>query len=187
MDILCQVYWFILAQLHFIKKMYTNHDKPNYQTLIITFSICFFSLVYIISAVASPVCGFVVDKTGKNLFWVILGTLITIGCHSLLAFTKLTPYVAMVSICKIMSWVIDSTWIWCLASDSRVSHYQVWKCLCFSFLEFYSAYNSSWVFFPGSFSTLSRQRWFDGPVDWNLVDRMSKICAQLIETQLIKN
>ncbi|KAL5004333.1 hypothetical protein ScPMuIL_017789 [Solemya velum] len=53
------------------------------------------SLVYIISAVASPVCGFVVDRTGKNLFWVILGTLVTIGCHALLAFTTITPYVAM--------------------------------------------------------------------------------------------
>ncbi|XP_062608351.1 major facilitator superfamily domain-containing protein 1-like [Saccostrea cucullata] len=53
------------------------------------------SLVYIISAVASPVFGFLIDRTGKNIFWVILGTVCTIGCHALLAFTFLNPYVAM--------------------------------------------------------------------------------------------
>jgi len=56
-----------------------------------------FSLVYIISAVASPVFGFLIDKTGKNIFWVILGTSVTIGCHATLAFTFISPYVAMVS------------------------------------------------------------------------------------------
>lgn len=53
------------------------------------------SLVYIISAVASPVFGFLIDRSGKNIFWVILGTVCTIGCHALLAFTFLNPYVAM--------------------------------------------------------------------------------------------
>lgn len=57
----------------------------------------YFSLVYIISAVASPVFGFLIDKTGRNVFWVILGTTVTIGCHALLAFTFINPYVAMVS------------------------------------------------------------------------------------------
>lgn len=58
----------------------------------------YFSLVYIISAVASPLFGFLIDKSGKNVFWVILGTFVTLGCHALLAFTFITPYVAMVSI-----------------------------------------------------------------------------------------
>lgn len=53
------------------------------------------SLVYIISAIASPVFGFLIDKSGKNVFWVILGTTVTIGCHALLAFTFISPYYAM--------------------------------------------------------------------------------------------
>ena len=53
--------------------------------------------MYIISAVASPVFGFCIDKTGKNIFWVILGTVVTLGCHALLAFTFITPFLAMVS------------------------------------------------------------------------------------------
>ena len=55
------------------------------------------SLVYIISAVASPIFGFCIDKTGKNVFWVMMGVVVTLGCHGLLAFTFLNPYVAMVS------------------------------------------------------------------------------------------
>jgi hypothetical protein len=39
-----------------------------------------------------------IDKTGKNVFWVIGGVLVTIGCHALLAFTFLNAYVAMVRI-----------------------------------------------------------------------------------------
>ncbi|CAL1527854.1 unnamed protein product [Lymnaea stagnalis] len=54
------------------------------------------SLVYIVSAVASPVFGFLIDKIGKNVFWVIIGIVVTLGCHMLLAFTFINPYVAMI-------------------------------------------------------------------------------------------
>lgn len=53
------------------------------------------SIVYIISAVAAPLLGLMVDKVGRNVFWVCLSVLVTIGCHSLLAFTFINPYVAM--------------------------------------------------------------------------------------------
>lgn len=56
------------------------------------------SIVYIISAVASPIFGLVIDKTGKNVMWVFLSVVVTIGAHSMLAFTFLNPYVGMVSI-----------------------------------------------------------------------------------------
>ena len=59
--------------------------------------VVFFSLVYILSAFASPVFGFLIDKTGKNIFWVMMGVLVTMGAHGLLAFTFVNPYVAMVS------------------------------------------------------------------------------------------
>lgn len=54
------------------------------------------SLVYIISAAASPAFGFVIDKTGRNVFWVFVSVITTILAHSLLAFTELNPYLCMV-------------------------------------------------------------------------------------------
>lgn len=56
------------------------------------------SIVYIISAVASPMFGFIIDKTGRNVAWVVLSVVATIGAHSLLAFTFANPYIGMVSI-----------------------------------------------------------------------------------------
>lgn len=56
----------------------------------------FFSLVYIISAAASPIFGFAIDKTGRNIFWVLIGTTVTLGCHAMMAFTFINPYVPMV-------------------------------------------------------------------------------------------
>ena len=56
------------------------------------------SVVYIISAVASPIFGFVIDKTGRNIFWVFLAVLITLGCHAMLTFTFLNPFISMVSV-----------------------------------------------------------------------------------------
>lgn len=55
------------------------------------------SLVYIISAVASPLFGFVIDKTGRNVFWVLLSVTVTICAHAVLAFTFFNPYICMVS------------------------------------------------------------------------------------------
>ncbi|KAL3847679.1 hypothetical protein ACJMK2_018576 [Sinanodonta woodiana] len=78
------------------------------------------SLVYIISAVASPFFGFVIDRTGKNIFWVILGTLVTLGCHALLAFTFINPYVAM-SIMGLAYSVLASA-LWPVASLMVPNH-----------------------------------------------------------------
>lgn len=55
------------------------------------------SMLYIISAVLSPVCGIIVDKFGRNVFWVFISILVTIGAHSLLAFTYVDPYISTVS------------------------------------------------------------------------------------------
>ena len=68
------------------------------------------SLVYIISAVASPVFGFLIDKSGRNIFWVILGTTLTIGCHALLAFTFINPYVAMITMGFAYSVLASALW-----------------------------------------------------------------------------
>ncbi|KAB5535539.1 hypothetical protein PHYPO_G00118850 [Pangasianodon hypophthalmus] len=54
------------------------------------------SIVYIISAPASPVLGFMVDKTGKNITWVLCAVVTTLIAHMMLAFTFWNPWFAMV-------------------------------------------------------------------------------------------
>ncbi|KJE89648.1 hypothetical protein CAOG_01085 [Capsaspora owczarzaki ATCC 30864] len=54
------------------------------------------SIVYIISAAASPVFGLLVDRTGRNLTWVIAATAVTVGCHVMMAFTFINPYVPII-------------------------------------------------------------------------------------------
>ncbi|XP_060587464.1 major facilitator superfamily domain-containing protein 1-like [Ruditapes philippinarum] len=78
------------------------------------------SLVYIISAIASPLFGFLIDKSGKNVFWVILGTSVTIGCHAMLAFTFITPFVAM-SVMGLAYSVLASA-LWPMASMIVAQH-----------------------------------------------------------------
>ncbi|XP_036411666.1 major facilitator superfamily domain-containing protein 1 isoform X1 [Colossoma macropomum] len=54
------------------------------------------SIVYIISAPASPVLGLMVDKTGKNIIWVMCAIITTLLAHMMLAFTFWNPWFAMV-------------------------------------------------------------------------------------------
>ncbi|KAJ3657090.1 hypothetical protein Zmor_016119 [Zophobas morio] len=68
------------------------------------------SLVYLISGIASPVLGLVIDKVGKNISWIILAISATICSHSLLAFTTVTPYVAMVSMGLAYACLASSLW-----------------------------------------------------------------------------
>ncbi|XP_076344249.1 lysosomal dipeptide transporter MFSD1-like [Tachypleus tridentatus] len=54
------------------------------------------SIVYVISAIASPLFGILVDRTGRNLMWVLISVVVTLGAHMLLAFSFLNPWIAMV-------------------------------------------------------------------------------------------
>lgn len=53
------------------------------------------SIVYIISAPMSPIFGFLVDKTGKNIVWVLCAVATTLVAHMMLAFTFWNPWIAM--------------------------------------------------------------------------------------------
>uniref|UniRef100_A0A8C9ZPZ1 Lysosomal dipeptide transporter MFSD1 n=1 Tax=Sander lucioperca TaxID=283035 RepID=A0A8C9ZPZ1_SANLU len=53
------------------------------------------SIVYIISAPASPLLGFVVDRTGRNVVWVMIAVVATLAAHMMLAFTFWNPWIAM--------------------------------------------------------------------------------------------
>jgi hypothetical protein len=48
-------------------------------------------LVYLVSAPASPLLGLMMDKTGRNISWVLMAVAGSIGCHLLLAFTRNHP------------------------------------------------------------------------------------------------
>lgn len=56
------------------------------------------ALVYSISAGASPLFGYIIDKTGRNVSWVLVSVVATIAAHSFLAFTYVNPYACMVSV-----------------------------------------------------------------------------------------
>ncbi|CAH1780917.1 unnamed protein product [Owenia fusiformis] len=68
------------------------------------------SIVYILSAVVSPICGLLVDKTGLNIFWVIVGVVTTAGCHACMAFTFINPYVPMVTMGVAYSILASALW-----------------------------------------------------------------------------
>uniref|UniRef100_G3RYT7 Lysosomal dipeptide transporter MFSD1 n=1 Tax=Gorilla gorilla gorilla TaxID=9595 RepID=G3RYT7_GORGO len=53
------------------------------------------SVVYVISAPMSPVFGLLVDKTGKNIIWVLCAVAATLVSHMMLAFTMWNPWIAM--------------------------------------------------------------------------------------------
>lgn len=54
------------------------------------------SILYFISGIASPISGLLIDKTGRNIFWIAISVVATAGAHALLAFTMLNPYIGMV-------------------------------------------------------------------------------------------
>ena len=53
-------------------------------------------LIYLISAPVSPLLGLLLDKVGKNATWCFLAILASMGCHCLLAFTQVSPYIGMI-------------------------------------------------------------------------------------------
>ncbi|KZC04201.1 Major facilitator superfamily domain-containing protein 1, partial [Dufourea novaeangliae] len=68
------------------------------------------SLVYLISAIASPLLGYLVDRTGKNVLWVNVSIFATIVAHGLLAFTYINPYVCMILMGLAYSMLASSLW-----------------------------------------------------------------------------
>ncbi|KAJ0022022.1 hypothetical protein NQD34_009512 [Periophthalmus magnuspinnatus] len=74
-----------LGQVFFIEKF--NFSPANARAVN--------SIVYIISAPASPVLGFVVDKVGRNVIWVMCAVVTTLAAHMMLAFTFWNPWIAM--------------------------------------------------------------------------------------------
>lgn len=68
------------------------------------------SIIYIISAIASPLFGYVIDRFGRNVTFVFLSVTATIGAHALLAFTLINPYVGMSLMGLSYSMLASSLW-----------------------------------------------------------------------------
>merc|ERR1719193_1986494 len=67
-------------------------------------------LVYLVSAPASPLLGLMIDKTGRNITWVFLAILASIGCHCLLAFSMLSPYIGICVLGVAYSLLASALW-----------------------------------------------------------------------------
>lgn len=82
----CAVFPFIsLGKVFFISKFGFTPTAANTAD----------SIVYLISAFASPICGFFIDLVGYNTLWVNGAILGTIGSHFLMAFTFINPFIPM--------------------------------------------------------------------------------------------
>lgn len=68
------------------------------------------SILYITSAAFSPVSGYIVDKTGRNVFWVSASIFCTIIAHAMLAFTFVSPFITMSIIGVAYSMLAGSLW-----------------------------------------------------------------------------
>ncbi|XP_033208128.1 major facilitator superfamily domain-containing protein 1-like isoform X2 [Belonocnema kinseyi] len=89
-----------LGKVFFMHKYNYNPDGANSIN----------SMLYFVSAVASPLAGLVVDKTGKNVLWVFISIVFTIFAHSLLAFTFVNPYTCMIILGLAYSMLASSLW-----------------------------------------------------------------------------
>lgn len=68
------------------------------------------SVIYSIAAIGSPLCGYIVDKTGRNVMWIFLSTVLTIVAHAFLAFTFLSPYIGTIILGIAYSMLASSLW-----------------------------------------------------------------------------
>ncbi|XP_008473884.1 major facilitator superfamily domain-containing protein 1 [Diaphorina citri] len=89
-----------LAQELFVKRFNLDSDAANRLN----------SIVYTISAFLSPLMGLVVDKTGRNLFWVFISLMVSIVCHFMVGHTMIDPHITMVMMGIAYSMVASGLW-----------------------------------------------------------------------------
>ncbi|XP_025191928.1 major facilitator superfamily domain-containing protein 1-like [Melanaphis sacchari] len=89
-----------LGKVFFEKKYNFSPDSANLIN----------GIIYIISSICAPALGLVIDKTGRNLFWVFLSILGTLVSHMFLAFTFVNPYIAMFTMGLSYSMLASALW-----------------------------------------------------------------------------
>ncbi|XP_037075475.1 major facilitator superfamily domain-containing protein 1-like isoform X2 [Pollicipes pollicipes] len=88
------------GQVFFIRKFEMTPAEANSCT----------GIIYIISLVASPFIGLSIDFAGRNILWVMVSVLMTIGCHALMAFSFINPWVAMSILGIAFSMLASALW-----------------------------------------------------------------------------
>jgi len=89
-----------LGQDFFIEKFNMTNKDANFIT----------GLPYLVSAPASPALGFLIDKTGRNITYCLLSIIASAGCHALLTFTMLSPYIAIITLGVAYSLLASALW-----------------------------------------------------------------------------
>ncbi|XP_060516702.1 major facilitator superfamily domain-containing protein 1-like isoform X2 [Cylas formicarius] len=84
----------------FIKKFNMDDDEANKIN----------SLVYWIASVISPLTGFLIDKTGRNVAWTFVAILWTIMAHVLLGFSSINAYIGVILMGLGYSTLASSLW-----------------------------------------------------------------------------
>ncbi|XP_037075781.1 LOW QUALITY PROTEIN: major facilitator superfamily domain-containing protein 1-like [Pollicipes pollicipes] len=88
------------GQVFFIRKFEMTPAEANSCT----------GIIYIISLVASPFIGLSIDLAGRNILWVMVSVLMTVGCHALMAFSFINPWVAMSILGIAFSMLASALW-----------------------------------------------------------------------------
>lgn len=68
------------------------------------------SLIYLISGIASPITGLLIDKVGLNILWILISVIFTIIAHLLLGFTVVNPYTGVVMLGLAYSVLASGLW-----------------------------------------------------------------------------
>uniref|UniRef100_A0A6G1SPV0 Lysosomal dipeptide transporter MFSD1 n=1 Tax=Aceria tosichella TaxID=561515 RepID=A0A6G1SPV0_9ACAR len=68
------------------------------------------SVIYMISAVSSPLIGFVVDKVGRNLIFLLVSCILVLGSHMLMAVTFINQWIPMIALGIGYSIMSSSLW-----------------------------------------------------------------------------
>ncbi|XP_056644221.1 major facilitator superfamily domain-containing protein 1-like isoform X1 [Diorhabda sublineata] len=80
----CSIFPFIAIAKDFLMKNFgLSSEQAN--------TAC--STVYVISGIGSPILGFLIDKIGMNIFWILFGIFGTVISHLLLGFSHLNVYI----------------------------------------------------------------------------------------------
>ena len=71
-------------------------------------------LIYLLSGPASPALGFLLDKTGRNIFYCVISIVITLLCHMMLTFSYWNPFIAIV--CMGFGYSLLASALWPIAA-----------------------------------------------------------------------
>ncbi|XP_050529297.1 major facilitator superfamily domain-containing protein 1 [Daktulosphaira vitifoliae] len=67
-------------------------------------------IIYSSGAFLAPLFGIIIDKTGRNLFWVFISIFGTLVAHLLLTLTYVNPYIAMLTMGTSYSMLASALW-----------------------------------------------------------------------------